>query len=170
MSISLSKVEKELFLDIMLPELKKRASEEAKGRLLYALKTGKLSDNDLATVFPEDYYAFVDFLKRKSRFSFLRNRFYVYEYFFKVHNAHSKSKVLPAKVVGFKAEIKKGKQVMKAKIKYYDGSLEEGALDVFENITVDDINLQKYVLVHNKTVCKVINNKEYSNIISKYFR
>ena len=91
MSISLSKVEKELFLDIMLPELKKRASEEAKGRLLYALKTGKLSDNDLATVFPEDYYAFVDFLKRKSRFSFLRNRFYVYEYFFKVHNAHSKS-------------------------------------------------------------------------------
>ncbi len=166
---TLKNKERELFLNIMLPDIKGKASEEAKGRLLYAMKTEKLTDNDLASVFPDNYHDVMDFYDTKSRFSLFSKPQYILEFFFMIHNKKDKTKVIPAKIVGFKAERIGGKQIMTARVKYYDGKLEESSLEVFENIEIKDINLQKNVLVHNKTVCHIINEKEYNNIINKYF-
>lgn len=162
--------ERELFLNIMLPDLKGKASEEAKGRLLYSFKTGKLTDNDLAAVFPEDYHKLTDMLDTKPRFHLFAKPNYIHEYAFTIHNKDDKTKVVPAKIVGFKAERNRGKQMMTARVRYYNGEMEESSLDVFESIEIKDINLQKSALVHNRTVCQVIDDRDYNSIIQKYFK
>ena len=170
MSRKLNPKERELFLNIALPDLKGKASEEAKGRLLYSLKTGKLNDNDLAAVFPQDYHQISEMLETKPRFSIFKKPNYIYEYFFTVHNKKHDTKVLPAKIIGFKAERRAGKQYMQAKVRHYDSKIEDSSLRVFENIELKNMNLQDHVLIHNNTVCQIISEKDYNNIIQKYFQ
>jgi hydrogenase maturation factor len=160
----MSDVEKKLFLLISLPMLKGRASEEVKGRLLYALKTGKLSDEDLKAAFPEEYAAAMELIRQKPSLAVFDKRNYILEYFLRVHNARAGCKVVPAQIIGMRAERKDGKNAIAAKVRYADGTVENLSVTLFENFDMR-INLSDYVLVHNGTVCHKLTKDEYGGIV-----
>jgi hypothetical protein len=164
----MSDAERRLFLLINLPSLKGRATEEIKGRLLYALKTGKLSDDDVKAAFPEEYSAVMSLIRQKPSLAMFDKRNYVIEYFFKVHNANAGCKVVPAQIIGLRAERNNGKNVMVVKVRYLDGRSENLSINIFENFDVR-FNLRDYVLVHNDTVCHKLTKEEYDGIMAADF-
>ncbi len=164
---NVSNQEREQFLSIALPG-KKDISQGEEGRILYSLKRGRVTDGDLRDLFPEDYQEFKDFKKEQAKvLGFLDKTNYVQKYFFKVYNPKKVFKVKPAKVIGFKAERKGGKNIMKVKVKYPNGEVEEKSLELFAGIKISP-NLNDYVLVHRTKVCQKITREEYEEIVNNY--
>jgi len=161
--------EKRRFLLISLPSLKGRASEEIKGRLLYALKSGKLSDEDLKAAFPEEYAAVLGSMKKRSFLSFAADKKnHTFDYYLGKHNATAGCKVVPAQIIGMRAERKDGKNAVVAKVRYRDGASENLSINLFENFDMR-INLRDHVLVHNNTICYKLSNEDYENVMRDYF-
>lgn len=164
---TLSTQEKEQFLSIALPG-KKNLEKGEKGRILYALKKGKLNESDLKEIFPKEYKDFKELKKKQGKIlGFFDKTNYVHKYFFTVYNRGHTFKVKPAKVVGFKAERKGGENQMNAKVKYSNGRIEEKGLEIFPGVKID-LNLNNYVLVHRGAVCQKITEEEYEKILEEY--
>ena len=161
----LTEQEKVLFLNIGLPGV--TASEETKGRILYAIRNGdKIPENDLAAAFGMEYLEMIQLVQKKGILFDSNN--YVFEYYFKKHNKEKPCKVLPGQFTGFRAERKGDKSRMIAKVKLYDGTIQEG-LELISNVKFSELNLNDYVLVHKNMICAKITDKEFESIMEKYF-
>jgi len=166
---SLNAKERELFLSLSLPMIKETANEGIKGRLLFALRKRRVSDVDIKEAFPEELKRLNDtVLREKPLFGFLDKRNYIFDYYFKYHNNEKKCRVVPALIIGFKAERRNGINVMIVKVRYPDGTVDNESVEVFPGIDFS-INLNDHVLTHNKTVCCKITSEEYKFIVANYF-
>ncbi|MFW5902899.1 MAG: hypothetical protein ACOCTT_03355 [archaeon] len=148
---------------------KKKIREGDRGRVLYTIREEKVTDDDLKNIFPKEYEELKNLKKREKSFlGLFDDNNYVHKYFFTVHNEKYDCKVRPGKVVGFKAEKKGNENIMKANVEYPNGKVEENSLKIFPGVELTDINLNKYVLVHNEKVCQEISEKEYLKIVNEY--
>lgn len=158
--------EKALFSILGYPGISENVPIEVKAGILYSLRNGSISDAELSNVFEEQYLKILDAIQKRKMFLDFNN--YVYDYFFTIHNKEMKSKVLPAQFVGFRVDMKSRRNTFLAKVKYFNG-IEEDGLQLFPLMKMSDLNLNDYLLVHNKMVCMKINENDYKNIIEKYF-
>jgi hydrogenase maturation factor len=161
--------EKQLFMELCLPSMKHGGSEEGKGRLLYSMKVGKLTDKDLEVAFPDDWTAIKPLIEQKPLFGFRDRRNYVFDYFFKIHNKQRKCKVLPAQIVGFRAERKGTKNKILARVKHLGGEIEDSSIEVFPGIEKKDFTMHDYVLVHHGTICHRLTPDEHKQVMTDYF-
>lgn len=166
----LSNKEREKFMNIAMAG-KKEVEEAERGRVLYTLKKGNASKQDLKDLFPEEYRKAVKLKKREKGFLGLFDKTnYVYKYFLTIHNEEYDCKVKPGKIIGFKAEKKGDKKHMKARVEYPDGEVAEGNLEIFPGVKLTDLNLNTYVLVHRGTICQELTEKEYNKILEDYYK
>ncbi len=166
---TLSKEEREDFMNIAMAG-KSDVHESERGRVLYTLKKGEVTQQDLQDLFPEEYRDIKDLKKKEKSFLGLFDKTnYIHKYFFTIHNDKYDCKVKPGKIVGFKAERKGNKKSMKANVEYPDGEVEESTLEIFPGVKLTNLNLNTYVLVHRGTICKEITEKEYNKILEDYY-
>lgn len=112
----LSAKEREQFMNIAMAG-KTDVEESERGRVLYTLKKGQVSEQDLEDVFPDEYIDMKRFKKsEKGFFNLFDKTNYVYEYFFAIHNEEYSCKVRPGRIIGFKAEKRGDKKSMKARV------------------------------------------------------
>jgi len=161
--------EKELFLSICLPTLPKGIGEGLKGELLFGLNNGRIKEGTLAEAFPKIYSEIKNVLKKKPMFNFFDPTNYVLEYFFKIYNPRSRKKVIPAHLVGFKAERIAGKNKLKASVLLPSGKLINAELDMSPVIRIGDVNFNAHILIHRNTICAILTETEYKELIKKYF-
>ncbi len=160
--------ERKQFMNIAMAG-KKTIREGDRGRVLYTIREGKVTEKDLKNIFPKEYEDLKNLKKREKSFlGLFDDTNYVHKYFFTIHNDRYDCKVRPGKVVGFKAERKGNKNIMKANIEYPNGEIEEKSLEIFPGVELTDINLNKYVLVHDEKVCQEISEDEYNKIVNEY--
>ncbi|MEM0372841.1 MAG: hypothetical protein QXO69_03330 [archaeon] len=161
----LNDIEKALFVAIGLPGVK--GKEGLKGKVIYDVKNGRLRDVDLSETFEDEYLKMLDAVQKKGFFFDRTN--YVFEYFFRVHNSERECRVLPAQVVGFKAERRGDCNILSTRVRYYNGEMRDEKLELSPFMLMSDLNLNDFVLVHNKEICKKITEGEFKEIIQKYF-
>lgn len=165
---TLSRKEREQFMNIAMAG-KEKVEESERGRVLYTLKQGQVTKQDLQDLFPEEYKDIKNLKKRESGFLGLFDKTnYIHKYFFTIHNEEYDCKVRPGKIVGFKAERKSEENEMRSNVEYPNGEVEEKALEIFPGVKLTDLNLNTYVLVHRGTVCQEITEKQYNNILENY--
>jgi hypothetical protein len=170
MGKALTEDERKLFLSICLPSLKGNATREIKARLLYTLKKGELTDKDLETVFPREFEEIQEMVKKRPRISLFDKTNYILKYFLEVYNPRKRiHKIEPAQIIGFKAERQGQKNIMHAKVRYYDGRVEDSSLEVFPTVSLAGFNLSDYVLINQDTICHVLSPLEYKQIVDDYF-
>ena len=161
---SLTEQEKILFLNIGLPGI--TASEETKGRILYAMRKKEvIPENDLAAAFGMEYLEMIQLVQKKGML--FDNNNYVFEHYFTNHNKNKPCKVSLGQFTGFRAERKGDKNLIIAKVKLYDGTIREG-LELTPTMKFSDLNLNDYVLVHKNMICSKITDKESDFIKEKY--
>lgn len=166
---TLSKKEREQFMNIAMAG-KEDVEESDKGRVLYTLKKGEVTKQDLKDLFPQEYRDIKHLKKKESNFLGLFDKTnYIHKYFFTIHNEKKDCKVKPGKIVGFKAERKGDKNKMKCNVEYPNGEIEEKTLEIFPGVKLTELNLNTYVLVHRGTVCQEITEEGYRNIVENYF-
>ncbi|NYZ79967.1 hypothetical protein H0N95_01805 [Candidatus Micrarchaeota archaeon] len=161
----LNDIEKTLFVTIGLPGVD--GKEALKGKAIYDLKNNRLTDLDVSLIFEDEYLKMLDTVQRKGLFFDKTN--YVFEYFFRTHNAERRCKVLPAQVIGFKAERRGECNIMASRVRYYNGETKDERLELSPLMRVSDVNLNEFVLVHNGVICKKITETEFKEVIQKYF-
>ncbi len=162
--------ERKLFLSICLPSLPKGTSEGLKGELLYGLKNGKINESLLEDSFPNEYSEAQEIVRQRPVFNFFDKKNYLFDYFFKVYNEKSKHKVVPGHLVGFKAERVDGKNKLQASIKLPNGNVKNADLEMSPILKIDDINFNSHVLIHHNTICLVLTEPEYKEIIETYYK
>lgn len=167
---SLSDHDRFLFARICMPAYKKIISEEAKGKILYALNRGELADEELAEAFPEDFAALQEVLKKRPLLGLFDKTNYVYKYFFEAHNKIApRCKVLPAQLIGFKAERRAGKSEVIARVRFFDSKISSASLELFPTQRISDISLNDYILIHKNAICCRIPAADYAAIVRQYF-
>ncbi len=166
----LSREERNQFMNIAMAG-KDKVKKGDMGRVLYTIREGKVTKEDLKDIFPEEYKELKDLKKREKSFlGLFDDTNYVHKYFFTIHNQKKDCKVKPGKIIGFKAEKKANEDKMKANVQYPNGEVEESSLEIFPGVELTDINLNKHVLVHRNTVCQEITEEEYKKIIEEYYK
>lgn len=163
----LSAAERRAFALIALPAAK--LDEALKGRILYGLKRDRLRDADLAEAFPDDWKAIQPRIAQKPLFSFLNRTNCVIDYFLSDHNRHFRCKVLPAIVLGFRAERFAKRSIMIPKVRYPDGRVENVQLGPIDDYRID-IGLHDRVLVHRRRTCYRLTAEEYQRVVDRYFK
>lgn len=161
----LNDIEKTLFVVMGLPGIE--GKDALKGKAIYDLKNGKLSDLDVSLLFEDEYMKMLDTIQKKGMFFDRTN--YVFEYFFRTHNNEKRCKVTPAQVIGFKAERRGECTVMASRVRYYNGETKDEKLELSPLMRPSDVNLNDFVLVHNSVICRKITESEFKDIIQKYF-
>ncbi len=166
---ALSREERNQFMNISMAG-KEKIEEGDKGRILYTIREGKVTEKDLKNIFPEEYN-YLKKLKKKEKgiLGLFDDTNYVHKYFFTIHNKKYDCRVRPGKIIGFKAEKRGEKDKMKANVKYHNGEVEESSLEIFPGVELTDINLNSYVLIHKSTVCQEITEEEYQKIVNEYY-
>ena len=89
--------------------------------------------------------------------------------FFNNYNKNSKKKVIPGHLVGFKAERIAGKNKLKASVRLPGGKLINADLEMSPALGIGDVNFNTHILIHYNTICAVLTQQEYDELIQNYF-
>lgn len=164
----MNQLEKKLFLQALLPR-RDLTNEGLKGHFIYDYKKNTINEKLLAEAFQEEYNDFKTTASKRGVFSLFDKTNYAYEYLFKNFNNKNKDKIIPGHIVGFKAEKAGQKNILKASIRMPDGLIENKVIEVSPLLDMSQLNFNIYALIYLDTLCVILTEKEYNELIATYF-